>query len=96
MSPIALALAYFVVFGSIGLLIGQRRGRGFAGLVWGMVLGPVGWLLMFLLPSAASRKAGACPHCGGVLPVGQMSCNHCGNAVRWIQGRAFKPSRPVE
>lgn len=92
-----LALAYFIVFGAIGVLIGRRRGRPVAGLFWAMLLGPIGWLLMFLLPSAsASATAGKstpCPHCGGALPLLQPQCNHCGNKVSWLRGRAFKPSR---
>ncbi len=50
METIVLCLVYFVLFGAIGFLIGQRKGRPFAGLVWAMILGPFGWLLMALLP----------------------------------------------
>lgn len=90
-----LLLVCFILFGAIGWLIGQRRGRPVAGLLWAMLLGPIGWLLMFLLPSQASPKATACPHCGGVLPVQQVKCNHCGNVVTWMRGRAYRPSRAV-
>ena len=86
-------LVYFICFGAVGMLIGQRKGRPLAGLVWSMLLGPIGWLLVFFGPSVGDAKAVACPHCGGVLPMGQGKCNHCGNTVRWIKGRAFKPSR---
>lgn len=50
METVVLYLVYFVLFGAIGFLIGQRKGRPFAGLVWAMILGPFGWLLMALLP----------------------------------------------
>ena len=86
-------LAYFIVFGAIGALIGQKKGRPFAGLVWAMVLGPIGWLLVALLPAAKSGKATECPHCGGILPLSQSQCNHCGNRVTWLGKRAVKPSR---
>lgn len=92
--PLFLLLS-FLTFGAVGWLIGARKGRPLAGLVWAIVLGPIGWLLMALLPSAASSKASACPHCGGVVPVGQVSCNHCGNRVLWLRGKALKPARPV-
>lgn len=95
MNVVVYALIYFIVFGAIGMLIGQRRGRPMAGLVWAMLLGPIGWLLMALLPSAGATKATACPHCGGALPLMQAKCNHCANKVSWIKGRAFKPSRAV-
>lgn len=83
----------FIFFGAIGVLIGQRKGRPLAGMVWGMLLGPFGWLLMALLPHSGAAKRRACPHCGGVVALEQTRCNHCGNAIRWYQGKAFKPSR---
>lgn len=86
-------LAYFVVFGAIGALIGQRKNRAFAGFLWAMILGPIGWLLMALLPPAKNGKATDCPHCGGVLPLNQSTCNHCGNKVTWLGTRPVRPSR---
>ena len=86
-------LIYFILFGAVGMLIGQRKGRTLAGLIWSMVLGPIGWLLILLGPTVGGPKRVDCPHCGGVLPASQVKCNHCGNAVRWIKGKAFKPSR---
>lgn len=93
----AAVLLYFVLFGAIGMLIGGRKGRPIAGLLWAMVLGPIGWLLMALLPAASANtvKAGSCPHCGGVVAIDQAKCNHCGNALTWIKGKAYRPSRPV-
>jgi hypothetical protein len=89
-------LVYFVFFGSIGMLIGQRKGRAFAGFVWAMLLGPLGWLLVILGPDMNAVKSTKCPHCGGVLPLNQGKCNHCENQIRWIQGRAFRPPRIAE
>lgn len=80
----------------VGLVIGSKLGRPFAGLLWAFFLGPIGWIVFLLLPRGpAAGRAKPCPHCGGVLPLNQAKCNHCGNAVSWIQGRAFKPSRPL-
>lgn len=89
------ALGYFVIFGAIGMLIGQRKGRTLAGLIWSMLLGPFGWLVVALGPNIAGGKSTACPLCGGVLPISQAKCNHCGNAVHWIKGRPYRPSRAV-
>jgi len=33
-----------------GYAIGQSKGQGGSGFVWGLVLGPLGWLVVFLLP----------------------------------------------
>jgi len=57
MDGFILLLLYFICFGAIGWLIGQRKGRPVAGLLWSMVLGPIGWLLMFLLPAASSGES---------------------------------------
>lgn len=86
-------LVYFVLFGAIGMAIGQRKGRTLAGLVWAMILGPLGWLVVALGPNLGGPKTDKCPHCAGIVPVGQPKCNHCGNGVTWTRERALKPSR---
>lgn len=83
------------VMAAIGWRIGQRRGRSAAGAVWGFLLGPFGWLLVWFGPD---RRLGAmstdCPHCGRVIPKMQPVCNHCRNRVTWVGGgRAMRPSR---
>lgn len=50
-------LSWFVLFGAIGLLIGSRKGRAAAGLIFSMLLGPIGWLLIFLGPDVREQKA---------------------------------------
>ena len=44
-------LALFICFGAPGFLIGAKKGRPLAGLLWGMVLGPIGWLVVWLGPT---------------------------------------------
>ncbi len=83
----------FVLFGAVGLLIGQRKGRPLAGLIWAMVLGPIGWLLILLGPSRQDLNSTPCPHCGAALPIGEASCRQCGNPVRWLKRQAIKPPR---
>jgi ribosomal protein L37E len=48
-------LATFVVFGSIGMLIGQYKGRVLAGLFFSMLLGPIGWLIIALGPNMKGK-----------------------------------------
>lgn len=92
-------LLFFAVWafmmGGVGYLIGMNKGRPTAGVVWALILGPIGWLIMLLVPGSGGRRATQCPHCGGVLPLQQPKCNHCGNAVTWIRDRAVRPSRAV-
>jgi hypothetical protein len=59
----------------IGLLLGLGKGRGFLGFCLGLLLGPIGWVMVMCL-SNVSRK---CPHCGGGMPAGNFTrCRHCG------------------
>lgn len=83
-------LVFFIVFGAVGMLIGQHKGRAVAGLLWAMLLGPIGWLLVALGPNLKQPKSRPCPHCSGVLPLNQKECNHCKNRVLWVNGKAHK------
>jgi hypothetical protein len=83
----------------------QLAGNPFRGLAdaavqgvqmqWGWGVLVMGTLLLFAAAAMRDQaaKSAACPHCGGVVPLNQPSCNHCGNAVTWINGKARKPSR---
>lgn len=84
MTKTALLLAYFVIFGAIGMLIGVRKGRVVAGLIWAMLLGPIGWLIVLLGPNMTAPKAVPCPFCAGAVPINQSQCNHCKNNLRWL------------
>ncbi len=86
-----------VIFGAIGALIGSGyRGRSMAGLFWGALLGPLGWILVALGPDHRSVRFGVCPHCAGKLSVGSSDCPHCKNRVLWLKDRAIKPARSAE
>jgi hypothetical protein len=94
-----LAIGTYLVYGAImfggALVIGLWKGRVLAAIVWSTFLGPLGWLIVAMGPSMHPAKAVDCPHCAGVLPINQAVCNHCGNKVLWVQGKARKPSRAV-
>ena len=63
---------------AVGALIGLARGRWLAGLVWGAVLGPIGWLVIVL----ARPNLVECPACSrGNLPNAR-ACRHCGVNLR--------------
>ncbi len=92
-----IAVGVYLIYGAITLAgaiaLGVWKGRILASLVWSAVLGPIGWVIVALGPNLTAKKSGDCPHCGGVVPISQTLCNHCGNKVLWIQGKARKPSR---
>ena len=70
-SPLALIIVFNVV---IGWAIGRSKQREGAGAFYGLILGPLGWVIMILLPNAGQK----CPHCGGMAKKGAMVCCHCG------------------
>jgi hypothetical protein len=45
-----------IISGLIGLAIGQTRGRPIAGFLLGLLIGPIGWLLVFVGPNPKKKK----------------------------------------
>ncbi len=58
-------ICYVAIFGLIGMIIGQTKGRPAAGFLFGALLGPIGWLVVAVGPNikaeeeARSAKMGA-------------------------------------
>lgn len=65
--------AAWLFMGIIGWAIGKTKGRSSFGLVLGLLVGPIGWLIVMLLP-AEGRK---CPFCLSTVPEGAVICRHC-------------------
>ena len=63
-----------IVGGVIGLLIGKKKYRPFAGFMWGILLGPIGWLVVALGPNMGPK----CSECGGLVVPGSTRCKNCG------------------
>lgn len=86
---------------AVGIAIGMVKGRVLAGFLWGLVLGPIGWLIVAMGPTIKPHKdasvlpANACPYCEHALGAQQSICGKCGHRISWIAGRARKPSRPA-
>jgi hypothetical protein len=69
-------LIFPAIMGMIGFVIGNIRGRALFGLVLGLLLGPIGWLIVLCFSNAgfvcdACRKpidehARICPYCRSV------------------------------
>lgn len=72
------ALAITLACAVVGALIGKAKGRWLAGLLWGLALGPIGWLIVALSRSGFVE----CPECGQPnAPVAKV-CRHCGVDLR--------------
>jgi hypothetical protein len=72
-----------IVSAIIGGLIGATRNNAGSGIVWGALLGPIGWILVLFLDQRAK-----CPECRGPVPEGAHRCLHCG-----FELGASKPGR---
>ena len=75
--PLLVVLAMAAVFGTVGKLAGDRKGRPYTGVAFGLAIGPIGWLLTLCLPDI-NRK---CPACFGSVPDEATRCRHCGQPI---------------
>jgi len=72
--PLVIWLCLMIIFGGIGALIGKPKKREGAGFLFGLLLGPIGWLLVAVGPDNSAK----CPECGGVIVEGAKRCKNCG------------------
>ena len=74
----AWAIGLNLVCAVVGALIGFAKGRWLAGLLWGAVLGPIGWIVI------AFSKSGfvECGECSGRNGPDAKVCRHCGINLR--------------
>ncbi len=69
----SLLLLWIIVGAAVGGVIGASRNNVGSGVVWGALLGPIGWILVLFLDGRAK-----CPACGGRRADGARRCQHCG------------------
>lgn len=61
----------------IGGLLGNLKGSFSTGAVLGLLLGPLGWLLVFAIPDQRPK----CPECFGSVIDGARRCKNCGASL---------------
>ncbi len=69
----ALTLA-LIMQSLVGALIGQTKNRLVAGLLFGLCLSWIGWLIVALGPNYKPK----CPECKGVIIPNATRCKNCG------------------
>ena len=67
----------WIIFGAVGLAIGKHKGRPTAGFVFGLLAGPLGWLVVAVGPNNQPK----CPQCRGVVVPGASKCKNCGSDI---------------
>lgn len=68
-------LVVWLFLAFIGALLGGLlKGRAGEGFLLGLLLGVIGWLIIFLLHDHRLR----CPECRGVIEAGAGRCKNCG------------------
>lgn len=82
----AWALGINLACAVIGALLGLAKGRWLAGLVWGAVLGPIGWLVIVLSKSGLVE----CPDCGRGNGPDAKVCRQCGVNLRAASTRSTR------
>lgn len=76
---------WLIVGAVVGGVIGASRNNVGSGVVWGALLGPIGWILVLFLDERAK-----CPECRGALPEGARRCSHCGSELGVITNRRLQ------
>lgn len=76
-SAILIFLLWMFVGALVGGAIGNLRGRPEAGVGFGLLLGPLGWLIVAVGPDFRPK----CPECGGVVVEDARRCKNCGQEL---------------
>ena len=72
-------LLWVIVGGLVGAFIGERKGRAGQGAILGIILGPIGWLVVGLGPDYNQAKdTKKCPFCAELVKPEAKVCKHCG------------------
>ena len=68
--------------GLIGYAAAQRKGfSAFAGVVGGILLGPLAFLMFFISGVNRGDSSKKCPRCAEFVKAEALVCKHCGGSL---------------
>lgn len=80
----------WLVMGLVGFLLGKAKGKEALGFLLGVLLGPIGWIVILCADGSAHK----CPYCQGNLPSATAKrCMHCGSALKGTGMKAQKAEK---
>ena|ERR1700678_2067315 len=79
-------LLWAIIGGFIGAGLGREKNQSASGLVWGALLGPIGWIIVYFLPHRGPK----CPECLAPIAPDARKCRHCGS-----QSNAYAAERGI-
>ena len=78
----------WICFGLVGSMISQKKGNsGFAGFLFGVLLGPIGLLIAYFSSDNEKEKrrrtgdTQKCPNCAEYVKADALVCKHCGSKL---------------
>lgn len=88
----------FIAWALIGALVGvaasQKKGFSLAGgIIGGLLLGPLAFLLFFVSGITSADQRAKCPHCAEFIKAEAAVCKHCGRDVRAPRGVPLRPRK---